>query len=329
MVQLTYYEPPVAIPGQVSVRGEAQVLHGFTLDHLHHIARWAVNSSLAKAMDYADRFEAAWSGVIEYLVACEEAPSSLDLIQAGEQSLARMIRDEYRHHGYAGRDRYAGAESGTNYQRYWWSTPTPSPENRVVDRTALRQIWPHLTVRQREALTCLAATEDYKAAAEAMGVTPGTFNVHISKARKAFLALWHEGEEPSSVWGADRRVGRRDAAAPVARKRRAATRAVVRRMGRPKHQLVHGKTTTYNNHKCRCMPCTQAVADDAAKRRRAAGVAPRRSITVTQLAQIRDRHEKGESLRAIAADLGFADSYLSRLLSGKRRPAPDPVEVAA
>lgn len=333
MVQLTYYEPTGVGRDRSSTVAPAcrhgDLRYDYTLEHLHHITRWAVRASLAKAMDYDDRFAAAWGGVVEHLYACTEPPSSLELIQAGERALARMILDEYRHYGYAGRDGYAGAGSGTNYQRFWWTTPTPSPENRVVDRTALSQIWPRLSDGQREALAALAATEDYHAAAEALGITPGTFTQRISKARAAFLRLWHEGEEPSRVWGTDRRVGSRSAAQPAARKRRAATRAVVRRTGRPRHELVHGKASTYANHGCRCVPCTDAATVKAAEKRLANGTVPRRHVTVSQLAGIRARNERGESLRAIAADLGFSDSYLSRLLSGVRKPAPDPIREAA
>jgi DNA-directed RNA polymerase specialized sigma24 family protein len=334
MVQLAYYAPPdteppirrgAPLPGWISVRGAAELHHGYTLDHLHHIARRAVSASLARAMDYTDRLEAAWSGVIEHLYTSEERPSSLSLIQAGETAISRMIRTEHHHHGYAGRDSYAGPESAWNYQRYWWSTPAPSPENRVVELVSLWQIWGQLSDKQREVLAALAAHGDYQAAADALGITLGTFHVHVSKARKAFYALWHQGEEPSRVWGTDRRVGRRDATEPAKAKRRAATRAVARRVGRPKTELVHGRASTYNNHACRCAPCTQAAAAKARERSRANGAKPRRGVTVTQLADIRRRNDAGESLRSIAADLGFADSYISRLLSGKRQPTPDPV----
>lgn len=310
--------------GRPSAPDPHAVRHGYTLAHLHHITRWAVNASLAKAMDYTDRYEAAWGGVVEHLCVSTDPPSSLELIKAGELAIRQMVRGEYRHYGYAGRDGYTGAASAPHYQRYWWATPTPSPENGVVERAAVRQIMTRLTGRQRQALEALAAAEDYARAAELMGVTLGTFNVHISAARKAFLALWHEGEEPSRPWGTDRRVGRRAATEPARTKRRPATRAVTRRAGRREHELVHGKASTYTNHACRCGPCTRAAADKAREYSRRNGAQPRRQITVSQLADIRTRHAAGETLRAIAADLGFADSYLSRLLSGKRKPAPDP-----
>lgn len=336
MVQLTYYAPDDApairrgapLPGWVTIGGTAELRHGYTLDHLHFISRRAVSSSIARAMDYTDRLEAAWSGVIERLYAAEERPSGLELIQAGEAAISWMIRTEHRHYGYAGRDSYAGPESAWNYQRYWWTAPTPSPENRVVEHVSLWQIWEQLSDKHREVLATLSAVGDYQAAAEALGITVGTFHVHVSRARKAFLTLWHQGEEPSSVWGTDRRVGNR-AAGPAKTKRRSATRAVTRRKGRPKKDLIHGKASTYTNHGCRCAPCTADASAKARERNRANGARPRRGVTVAQLADIRRRKESGETLVSIAADLGFADSYISRLLTGKRKPIPDSVEAAA
>jgi WhiB family transcriptional regulator, redox-sensing transcriptional regulator len=56
-----------------------------------------------------------------------------------------------------------------------------------------------------------------------------------------------------------------------------------------------------------------------------AAVAGRRRVTVSQMAEIQARHEAGETFLKIGDDLGFSDSYLSRLLSGALMPAPDPV----
>jgi hypothetical protein len=44
-----------------------------------------------------------------------------------------------------------------------------------------------------------------RAAAEALGKAPHGFETTLSTARKQFLALWHEGEQPSTLWGRDRR----------------------------------------------------------------------------------------------------------------------------
>lgn len=173
------------------------------------------------------------------------------------------------------------------------------------------------------------AIDDYQAAAAALDITPATFNVLVSRARKRFLTLWHDGERPSRVWGTDRRVGSHATKDRPQSKRRPVTAAVTRRTGRPVHELVHGKATTYSNHGCRCTPCTRASAEKETRRRRAKGIPARRRATVSQLADIRRRQAAGETLKAIAADLGFSDGYLSRLVRGLLQPAPDPAGEAA
>jgi DNA-directed RNA polymerase specialized sigma24 family protein len=258
----------------VTMHGGTEVRHGYTLDHLHVLAKMAVNRAWSRAADYVERLEAAWFGVAEHLSAAASRPQSWDLIHAGRVAVDQMIDADLRQHGTRLRDPYEGPESARNYWRYWWdqAVPAPSCENRVVERQALRQIWPLLSARHREALAALAAYQDYQLAAASMGITTGTFQVHISRARRAFLAYWHEGEKPSRTWGTDRRRGNnRDPGERPARKRRPATRAVARRRGRPERELVHGCATTYTNHGCRCGPCTRAVTAKAAEYRRASG----------------------------------------------------------
>lgn len=301
------------------------VLHGYSLDDVHHLAQHVVRSDRwSRGTDIQDRYDAAWHAIVEHLLTTNEHPSRGDLFRAGTAGSDRAVRQTMQAHGY--NTNQFGTGLRPRFERYWvlQSMPTHSPEGRIVDRHALWQIWPKLTRRQQEALTVLAATGDYQQAATHMGLKPGTFHCLISHARKRFLTWWHEGEQPSRPWGTDRRIGSRSATAPPTARRRPATRAVVRRTGRPVHELVHGKASTYTNHACRCGPCTQAATDRAREISRRAGATARRRATVSQLADIRLRRDSGETLTSIAADLQFSDTYLSRLLSGTRTPAPDP-----
>lgn len=317
-----------AEPETTATAPVGEVLHGYGLDDLHQLALHVVRSDRwTRGTDTEDRYDAAWHAMVEHLLTVEEAPSRRDLFLAGRAGCDRVARQDMQARGY-NTSQY-GTGSRPNFERYWlWeSAPTHSPEGGIVDREALWQIWPKLTRRQQEALTALAATGDYRQAAAHLGVTQGTFHVLVSTARRRFLTWWHEGEAPSRIWGTDRRVGSRSAAAPPTSKRRPATRAVTRRAastGRPVHELVHGKASTYTNHDCRCPQCTQAATDQARERSRRGGAVARRRVTVSQLPGIRARHQAGETLTAIAADMGFSGTYLSRLLSGARKPAPDP-----
>ncbi|MER7213159.1 hypothetical protein ABT340_39365 [Streptosporangium sp. NPDC000239] len=333
MAQLTYYvapwdrddnDGPAWTPAPEDVH---TLRYGYNLADLQRLTRFSMGRTFGGSLDYHTRHEVAWSAITEALYAADQPPEPGELIAAGQAAIAEHLRIDMRHHGRS--LRYTSGQA-PRFAAYWTGLGrgTPSPEERVVDATALWQIWPRLTDRQREALLALAAHDDYRAAAEALGVTPATFRVLVSKARRTFFALWHEGEQPSRVWGTDRRVGSY-ADPSEGGKRRPVTRVAARRTGRPVHELDHGAASTYSNHGCRCGPCTQAAAQKAQRGRRARGVQARRRITVSQLADIRRRQAAGEPLTVIARDLGFSDGYLSRLVRGILRPAPDPEAVAS
>lgn len=323
-MQLTYYIAPWdqdehADVEQPEVADDVHAIrHGYNLADLNRLARWAIWRVVGSMLDVRTRYEVAWSAIAEalYIAPDDQPPAPDDLVRAGQNAIAGHVREEMHHHG---RDRHNGGAPMPRFASYWegMRLRVGGPEHVVVERTALWQIWPRLTDRQRQVLLALAAHEDYQAAAQALDANPGTFNVNVSHARKRFLELWHEGEEPSRVWGTDRRVGSRTAAEPPSRERRPATRAVARRNGRPTVDLVHGRASTYTNRGCRCEPCTQAATDKARADRRAKGARARRLITDADLAVARERRAAGETLTAIASDLGFANGALSRAL---RRP---------
>jgi hypothetical protein len=87
---------------------------------------------------------------------------------------------------------------------YWAPKPAPAADTTVVDRIAMWQIWATLRPLHKMAFLALAAHADYAKAAEAVGYPYSTFTALISQARAEFLALWHEGQEPSRPWANDR-----------------------------------------------------------------------------------------------------------------------------
>ncbi len=268
MVQRTFYalpsEAPPEVPEWEPAPDDVHTLKwGYNLADLERLARFATRRSWGRHLDDRTRYETAWSAIAETLYSATTAPAPGDLMSAAHTAIAIHAQDELHHLGIDFR-----TGSMPRFAAYWEHTArsSPSPERGVVDRHALWQIWPHLTGRHRDVLLAHAAADGWRAAAASLGMNEGTFAGLLSTARKQFLALWHEGEQPSLPWHL--------------------------KAGERKQNAIdsHGK--------------------------------PR--ITAAQLETIRDRRHAGDKLAAIAADYGVTESSISRLLSGARRPAPDP-----
>lgn len=186
---------------------------GYTLVDLNEITRMSVHTIGPMGMDWQDRYDTAYSAVAEHLFAAIGPPSRPDLVRAGQLAIYDVVNGHLRHHGYYKAKTLrasAGHGSSPAFCRYWadWFRATPSCEQALVERLALYQILKALTPRQSEALAALGALDNYRAAAEALGLRPDNFRALIGRARGAFRQLWHEGEAPSKAWGTDRRVGR-------------------------------------------------------------------------------------------------------------------------
>ncbi|MEV1003334.1 sigma-70 region 4 domain-containing protein [Nonomuraea sp. NPDC050202] len=177
------------------------VMHGYTLEDLDCMARRAVRLDYGamrwRASDVEERYNIAWAAIAEHLAAADECPPWRDLVQKGTAALSRYTDADMRHHGHLSNIRA--------YVVYWWVTcgPRDTHEERIVERAALPEIMAALTDRQREVLHALAVYEDHGKAAAALGISLATYRARLSRARRHFVALWHEGEEPSRQWGKD------------------------------------------------------------------------------------------------------------------------------
>lgn len=187
----------------------AVIRGGHTLDSLDRLTRIAVAMAYTTAMDYTDRYDAAWHAIAEHLYATDGVPPDRDLKLAGANAVNRLAQD---HAQTWGAPRGGEFESAARFLRYWELArgPAPSPEGKVVDRVAFAQIWPRLSTTHRQVLTALAVCGDQAGAAELLGKSYATVGSHLRNARRAFLTLWHEHETPSRVWGKTGR-GRRTA----------------------------------------------------------------------------------------------------------------------
>lgn len=241
--------------------GATELRHGYTLDDLRRLAGRVVCSAWGRLGSQVERLEFAWSAIAEALYASDGMPSQRDLFNAGLRAMRRYDADNRHHLGVATSGTHTGFGSAPRFQAYWCLARTaPSPEDGVVERVALAQIWPRLTEGHRRALLALAAFDDYAEAAAALGLTYSAFRQAVGAARLRFLALWHEGETPSRVWGRDRRIGRRDAGPPA--ERRPVT-VRMRKAGRRRRwppgppTFSHG-LAGYNQQGCRCELCVAA-----------------------------------------------------------------------
>lgn len=187
------------------IGNQVPVNWGYTMADLHDIARQAVQLTHGpRRFNYQDRYEAAWDRIVDRLLAAEQQPTRRELLFEGVAGSDRWGETDMHHHGVS-TNTYATMPA---FEAYWWRRYVPSPEEDIVARLALPQIWWHLTPAQRGALAALAVLGDHRQAAEALRLTGSTFGVHISSGRRRFLALWHEGEKPSRPWGKDQRAAR-------------------------------------------------------------------------------------------------------------------------
>lgn len=189
---------------------EQEIRYGYTLRQLDVLVRIGITRrAMYFGVDSGERYAAGWHAAAELLYSADEQPTTRELIQAAGDAADYETRRTGEHRGH-GRARGDGSRSDGAAVRFWayWDRDarvTHSPENGVVERMALTQIWPKLTPAQQQALQALAALGDYQAAADMLGLRYHTFCKRIWSARSAFLRLWLEGETPGPRWR-DRKV---------------------------------------------------------------------------------------------------------------------------
>ncbi|PSK93714.1 hypothetical protein CLV63_116121 [Murinocardiopsis flavida] len=185
-------------------RADDPVGHGYTAFQAVRLAVWAAREcNWVNAMAMTHRAETAWEAITEHLQTAPERPAETELIAVGWKAIKTQHYHDLRTRGLAGADK---ALLSRAFVRYWTdlSAPTGGHEDAIVDRLALAQIWAVLRPGHRKVLTALAETEDRHCAGQALGMDPTAFTRALGRARKAFYALWHEGEAPARMWGADR-----------------------------------------------------------------------------------------------------------------------------
>lgn len=174
-------------------------LHGWTLEDIDVLARMCLLRTFGVVRGTtADRYSAAWHAIAAAICEAGATPDRTDLLRIGADAARDEWRGLLRHHG---RDTDKGVGVRPSFVRYWTRPASGDPAGGVVDRVALRQIWPLLSAADRVVLTAEAiAFGDQVAAAAALGITKANYQYRLSRARGAFLARWHDGERPSRIW---------------------------------------------------------------------------------------------------------------------------------
>jgi hypothetical protein len=187
------------------------LLWGYTIRDIDRAARAAVVADRSRGMDQHTAYDIAWEGIVTALCEAEQAPHWNDLVNAGWQAIYTEVRQGNRMRGIPEAVRGFDAASIPRFVRYWGSTPTPSHEERIVERRALAEILPALTDVQQSALAALAARGDYQAAADLLDIDYKALVARVNAGRRRFLAAWFQHETPPKTRRTDRRVGSRGA----------------------------------------------------------------------------------------------------------------------
>ncbi|WP_239646206.1 hypothetical protein [Nocardiopsis valliformis] len=185
-------------------RADDVVGHGYTAFQVVRLAVWAARECRwVNGMDMVHRAETAWEAITEHLQLVTARPQETDLIAIGWKAMKAQHYQDLKAHGLGGKDKALVSRA---FLRYWTSTSAPahSHEDLLVDRIALVQIWAALTPTHRQVLTALAEHDDRRRAERAVNMDTAAFTRTLGRARRAFFALWHEGETPSKMWGYDR-----------------------------------------------------------------------------------------------------------------------------
>lgn len=183
--------------------------HGYTMTDIQTLTHAAVRRDVFhQSLPFPDRLDIAWSAIAEHLYSCDEKPERYELIRAAWSALRAEAESDWHTHGVARQASvFDGDQSMLNYWRYWFplARNRPGPEDMIVERLAVQQIWAVLPEKHKSLIAALAVHDDYGIAARSLGMPRQSFAPLLSLARRAFRELWHEGETPSGHWSTDRR----------------------------------------------------------------------------------------------------------------------------
>jgi hypothetical protein len=182
-------------------RSATHIAHGYTLADAVQAGTMAAARTRHLTMAPQDRYELAVQTAAIEMCQADERPDFHLLVHLAIRACQDAVRSELATHG---RNRFDGTPVRT-FHGYWEGIRHAPWDEVVVERLALAQVWEQLPERHRDVLAALAAHGQFEEAAASLGVPVGSFRVRLLRARRAFAALWHDGETPPQRhWKSDR-----------------------------------------------------------------------------------------------------------------------------
>lgn len=179
-----------------SIGETASLVHGYTMADLHKMSLYHAKRMAFMGGDFSDRYEAAWFAVAELLYSSGREPTREEMHNTAKNGIRLWRAEELRHAGLRG-----DGEERPAMQKFWGPVIAPRDDftDQLTEVMALPQVLGQLTDLQYEAIAALAVHGSQRAAAEALGVNPQTFQDRVGKARKKVTELWFAPEHPRTL----------------------------------------------------------------------------------------------------------------------------------
>lgn len=176
-----------------------EVAHGYTTWDVMDIARYSVSRSRpGRIASFEEYLEIAVTAIEDRLLSAVEKPTQTDLLRAAGRGIYRFRHEWEQQHGWDHRT----MNFRPGFERYWTWHP-PQPEDAVVDKLAVHQVWPTLTPAMQQAVSALVMADgDQVYAAAMLGINLSAYKMRLRAARQRFQQWWYEPETPPSrpIW---------------------------------------------------------------------------------------------------------------------------------
>ena len=169
--------------------------HGYRYQELREIALMAARAwRYPRIASYDDRREWAFDGIIDLVLTATTYPTVSDLVRAGNDGIRRQVYAVSRMNGRPDR---GDQQPGRNFVIFWYTPHQEVPVDAIVERIALKQVWPLLTPLERLTLNTLAACDfSTPKAAHYLGIPQSTFSQRVMRARRRFAEAWYWPDRP-------------------------------------------------------------------------------------------------------------------------------------